>query len=222
MSSKKPKGSRKRSRPIEPKKSKLDPKILAIIVFIAIIIVIAVGIQLLGNNENENDITPDGNPIAIIGTSKGIIKVELFQDKMPKTCDNFIKLANEGFYDEMIFHRISDDFMIQAGYMFPDGSTKSSPYENIEFEINEEVKHVDGAISMASTGAGVGGSSQFFICDGAQSLLDGSYAAFGVVVEGLEVVKTIASSEHDSSLEPQPGGGKPLTDIIINSIKIEN
>ena len=195
MNPKKPKGSRKRSRPIEPKKSKLSPKILAIIGVIAIIIVVSVGLMILGGNNQENGMKENDVSIAIIETSKGTIKVELFKDKLPNTCDNFIKLANEGFYDGMIFHRISDDFMIQAGYMFPDGSTKNSPYGNIEFETHEDVKHVDGAISMASTGVGVGGSSQFFICDGAQSLLDGSYAAFGVVVEGLEVVKTIASFE---------------------------
>jgi peptidyl-prolyl cis-trans isomerase B (cyclophilin B) len=130
-----------------------------------------------------------------------------------------MKLANDGFYDGMIFYRISDDFMIQAGRYFPDGSEKFSPYGNIDFETHPDVRHVDGAISMASTGAGVGGSAEFFICDGAQSFLDNNYAAFGVVIEGINVVGNIASQPHDSS--SPAGGGKPYIDIIINSITIE-
>jgi peptidyl-prolyl cis-trans isomerase B (cyclophilin B) len=80
------------------------------------------------------------------------------------------------------------------------------------------VKHVDGAISMASTGAKVGGSAEFFICDGAQTFLDGNYAAFGVTIEGLDVVKSIAAQPQDNS--GGDGTGKPTTDIIINSITI--
>ena len=74
---------------------------------------------------------------------------------------------------------------------------------------------------MASTAAKVGGSAEFFICDGAQTFLDGNYAAFGVVIEnGMDVVRAIAASPNDGSLEPNPGGGKPLTDIVINNIVI--
>ena len=159
------------------------------------------------------------NPTAIIDTSKGIIKIELYLDKAPITVENFVKLAEDGFYDGMIFHRIMDNFMIQAGYMYPDGSTKQSPYGNIEFEYNESALHIDGAISMASTGAGVGGSSQFFICDGAQPFLDGNYAVFGVTTEGIDVVRDIADDDHDGS--SPAGGGRPLEDIIINNIAIE-
>jgi cyclophilin family peptidyl-prolyl cis-trans isomerase len=162
----------------------------------------------------END-----NPIALFDTTKGTFAVELYFDKMPITCDNFINIANTGFYDGMIFHRISDDFMIQAGNTFPDGSTKESPFGNIQFEVSD-VKHLDGTISMASTGAGVGGSSQFFICDGPQSFLDGNYAAFGRTIFGMNVVRDIADDDHDDS--NPAGGGKPLKDIKINSITIHN
>jgi len=120
----------------------------------------------------------------------------------------------------MTFYRISDDFMIQAGRYFPDGSEDQSSYGAIEFETHADVKHVDGAISMASTGAGLGGSGEFFICDGAQSLLDDNYAPFGVVVEGIDVMRNIAAQPHDNS--NPAGGGVPLEDIIINSITIEN
>ncbi len=121
---------------------------------------------------------PEENPIAVFNTSMGSFKVELYKDKVPKTCDNFIKLVNDGFYNGMIFYRISDDFMIQAGRYLADGSEKQSPYGRIEFETNKDVKHVDGAISMASVSAGMGGSSEFFICDGPQEFLDGDYAGF--------------------------------------------
>jgi peptidyl-prolyl cis-trans isomerase B (cyclophilin B) len=110
--------------------------------------------------------------------------------------------------------------MIQAGRYFPDGSEQFSPYGTIEFETHKDVNHVDGAISMASTGAGVGGSNEFFICDGEQSFLDGNYAPFGVVIDGIDVVRNIAAKPHDNS--NPAGGGVPLEDIIINSIIIEN
>ena len=217
MAAKKKNVNRKRSRPVEPKNSFLNFKIIGIIAIIAIII-ISVYFIFISFDSNDND-NNDQNPIAVIDTNKGIIQVELFEDKVPNTCENFIKLANDGFYDGMNFYRISDNFMIQAGRFFPDGSESQSPYENIEFEIHEDVKHVDGAISMASTGAGVGGSAEFFICDGEQSFLDGNYAAFGVVSEGFDVLRDIADDPHDNS--NPAGGGRPLEDIIINSITIE-
>ena len=173
------------------------------------------------DEDNESQTNETSNPIALIDTSKGTIKLELFLDKTPKTCENFIKLANEGFFDGLIFHRVMDDFMIQAGNTYPDGSTKESPYGNIVFEANQDITHIDGAISMASTGAGIGGSSQFFICDGKQSGLDGSYAVFGKTIEGLDVVRDIADEPHDSSYG-SVGGGRPDSNIIINSITIED
>ena len=107
--------------------------------------------------------------------------------------------------------------MIQGGGYYPNGTRKSSPYGNIAFETSD-VKHVDGAISMASTGSKVGGAAEFFICDGAQTFLDGNYAAFGVTIEGLDVVRTIAAQPQDNS--GGDGSGKPTTDIIINSVTI--
>jgi len=148
--------------PAEPKKANPNVKTIIILAVITIIIVVAVSVLYMVNNTDGD--TPEGNSIAVINTSMGTIKVELYEDKVPNTCENFIKLANDGFYDGMTFYRISDNFMIQAGRYFPDGSENQSPYGNIEFETHADVKHVDGAISMASTGAGVGGSGEFFIC----------------------------------------------------------
>jgi len=191
---------------------------VALVVVVVVIAAVAYVIFLNSSPKSPNpDGSTSGNPVAVFETSLGTFKVELFKDKMPTTVDNFEKLINDGFYNGLIFHRIGQNFMIQAGGYYPDGTRKSSPYGNIPFETSD-VKHVDGAISMASTGAKVGGAAEFFICDGAQTFLDGNYAAFGVVVEGIDVVRTIAAQPHPDSGD---GTGKPDTDIIINSITIE-
>lgn len=223
MPSKKYTSDRKRSRPVTKrrktdalKKNRLVKSV--IIVIIAIAVITAIYFYINSQDSGGEDISR--KPVAVFDTTMGTFKIELYQDKLPITAGNFIKLVNDGFYNGMTFYRISDDFMIQAGRYFPDGSEKHSPYGNIEFETHEDVKHVDGAISMASTDAGVGGSSEFFICDGEQSFLDGNYAPFGVVIEGINVVRNIAAQPHDNS--NPAGGGVPLQDIIINSIIIES
>ncbi len=238
MTAKKTNSSRRRSRPVEKqsatKKFKRNKPAMLLSIFVVFILVLSSAyafIQFLGNDETEentgyqNDpeykdaLAGTNYPVAVLETSKGAIAIELYTDQAPKTCENFINLVNDEFYDGMIFHRISDDFMIQAGKSLPDGTTKTSPYGNIE-EFEGEVSHVDGAISMASTDAGVPGSAEFFICDGAQSFLDGSYAAFGKTIYGIDVVRDIADDPHDGSFEPNPGGGKPTTDIVINKILV--
>ena len=218
MSAKKRSSSRRRSRPVAPKKKNLNVTIIVIAIIATIIIISAVFLIIGNNSDEENDGNNGDNSIAVFDTSLGTFKVELYQDKMPETCDNFIKLVNDGFYNGMNFYRVKYDFMIQAGRYFPNGSDKESPYVNINFE-ESDVKHLDGAISMASTGDKVGGSAEFFICDGEQIGLDGRYAAFGLTIEGLNVVHDIAAVDHDNS--HPAGGGKPYTDIIINTIEIE-
>jgi len=192
--------------------------IALVLIAITIAVVAFVILQNSSPNTNNNGSSTTENPVAVFNTNLGTFKIELFEDKMPITVNNYVKLINDGFYDGMIFYRISDNFMIQAGRYFPDGTEQLSPYGNIQFETSD-VKHVDGAISMASTGTQVGGSAEFFICDGAQSFLDGNYAAFGVTIEGIEIVREIASQPQDNS--NPAGGGKPYTDIVINSIIIE-
>jgi peptidyl-prolyl cis-trans isomerase A (cyclophilin A) len=232
MTAKNISSDRQRSRPVTKppffKKYKLLVSAVLVIVIVGLVaaVVIINPFETTDSADNQNGPVEESNPIAVFNTSKGTFKVELYEDIAPKTVENFITLVNDGFYDGIIFHRILDDFMIQAGKSLPDGTQKVSPYGNIEFEGDGE--HVDGAISMASTAAGVGGTAEFFICDGAQPGLDGGYAAFGAVIENMAVVRDIADEPHDGSLEPTPenpylpGGGKPLGDIIINSIVIEN
>jgi cyclophilin family peptidyl-prolyl cis-trans isomerase len=193
---------------------------IALVLIIAIII--AVGAYALLRNPSspsQNNTTPKANPTAVIATTMGTIKVELYTTKMPITTANFIKLVNNGFYNGLVFHRVIAKFMIQTGGLYPNGTQKSSPYGNIAFETSD-VKHVDGAISMASTGAKVGGSAQFFICDGAQTSLDGSYAAFGIVTDGMDVVRAIAAVPTTTKYTNYENW--PITDVIISSITIEN
>jgi len=156
------------------------------------------------------------NRTAVIVTSMGTIKIELYENRAPITTANFISLAEAGFYDGLIFHRIIDDFMIQGGD--PEGTGAGGSDETINLEINAELRHVDGAISMARSSDPNSASSQFFICDGDQrsirSFLDGSYAVFGQVIEGIEFVRDIAAVDTGDD-------EKPETDVVIISITIQ-
>ena len=169
-------------------------------------------------------IVADANPIAIIDTTQGTVVVELYEDKVPNTCENFIKLANDGFYSGLVFHRVIDDFMIQGGGFDADGNQKESPYGAIDLEINTEVRHVDGAIAMARTNDPNSATSQFYICDGVQHGLDDSYAAFGLVIDGLDIVREIASVSTGTKTTPigYTMEDWPVENIFINSITIEN
>lgn len=178
------------------------------------------GILLSGCTQQTPNNEPTVNHIAVIDTTLGIIRVQLYEDLMPITTANFIQLADDGFYNGLIFHRIGSGFMIQGGGFYPNMTLKTDPYNPIQLETHPNATHVDGAISMARTSDPNSATSQFFICDGPQHFLDNNYAAFGVVIEGLDVVHTIATQPQDNS--GGDGTGKPLTDIIINSITIEN
>ena len=133
----------------------------------------------------------DKGKTAVIETSKGTIKVALDEKRAPITTANFIKLASDGFYDGLIFHRVIKGFMIQGGD--PQGTGMGGSKDTINLEIHPELRHVDGAISMARSQNPNSASSQFFICDGAQHFLDNNYAAFGQTIEGIDVVRAIAS-----------------------------
>lgn len=135
------------------------------------------------------------NPIARMKTSMGTMMIEMYQSQMPITTNNFIRLSDIDFFDQLVFHRVIDDFVIQGGGYYDNGTNKESPFGPIELEISPEVTHVDGAISMARTNDPNSATSQFFICDGAQNRLDGNYSAFGKVIVGIDVLRNIASVE---------------------------
>lgn len=150
------------------------------------------------------------NPIVTIEMENGsIIKIELYPDIAPNTVKNFISLVQKNFYDGVIFHRVIRGFMIQGGD--PEGSGMGGPGYSIkgEFSYNHfenNLKHTAGVISMARSQMPNSAGSQFFIMHKDAPHLDGSYAAFGKVTEGMEVVNQIADFKTDYSdrpLEPQ-------------------
>ena len=215
MTTKKSGSSRIRSRPAEPKKANPNVKIIAILAVIAIVIVIAVAVLYIGSNtdDNQDNNTPNGNRIAVFGTTEGIIKIELYEDKAPITTGNFINLTNEEFYDGLIFHRVISGFMIQGGC--PYGTGTGDPGYSIPDEFHDDLKHDSpGILSMANSGPNTGGS-QFFITVVETSWLDGAHSVFGKVIEGMDVVNAISEVETD-------GSNKPLEDVTINSITIES
>lgn len=131
--------------------------------------------------------------VATITTNKGVIKIKLHHEKTPKTCANFEKLSQDGFYDGMAFHRVISDFMIQGGC--PKGDGTGGPGYNFEDEFDPELKHTaPGVLSMANSGPNTNGS-QFFITHVATPWLDGKHSVFGQVVDGQPVVDSIAQGD---------------------------
>jgi peptidyl-prolyl cis-trans isomerase B (cyclophilin B) len=129
-----------------------------------------------------------------IETDKGDIKLELYPEHAPKTVNNFIFLAQEGFYDGVLFHRVISDFMIQGGD--PTGTGRGGPGYKFEDEVAENpLRHETGVISMANAGPDTNGS-QFFITHSPQPHLDGMHTVFGKVVEGQEVVNAIQQADR--------------------------
>ena len=158
------------------------------------------------------------NPIVTIEMENGdIIKAELYPAIAPNTVNNFIFLANMGFYDDTIFHRVISGFMIQGGD--PQGIGTGGPGYTIKGEFSRngfknELKHEAGVLSMARSMLPNSAGSQFFIMHKNAPHLDGSYAAFGKVIEGMDVVNKIATTPTDSS-------DKPLEDQKIKKMTVD-
>lgn len=130
---------------------------------------------------------------ATIETTKGTILCQLHDDKTPKTCANFEKLAGDGFYDGLTFHRVLADFMIQTGC--PQGSGTGGPGYEFEDEFHPDLKHdKPGVLSMANSGPNTNGS-QFFITHVATAWLDGKHSVFGHVTEGQDIVDAIEQGD---------------------------
>ena len=146
------------------------------------------------------------NPIVTIQMESGdFIKVELYPEIAPNTVNNFISLVNKGYYDGLIFHRVIEGFMIQGGC--PDGTGMGGPGYTIPGEFNQngfrnDLKHTEGVLSMARAMHPDSAGSQFFIMHKNSPHLDGQYAAFGKVTEGLDVVNKIAEVATDWSDRP--------------------
>lgn len=142
----------------------------------------------------------------------GDMTVMLETEKAPVTTGNFIKLAKQGFYDGLTFHRVIPDFMIQGGC--PKGTGTGGPGYNIRDEFHPELKHSKGALSMANAGPNTGGS-QFFIVtkSGGTPWLDGHHSVFGHVVKGIEVADAISNV-------PKGAQDRPVTPVIMHKVTI--
>ena len=136
--------------------------------------------------------------IATFDTARGPIKVELYPEKAPLTVANFVNLAQRGFYDNLNFHRVIPDFMIQGGC--PEGSGRGGPGYRFEDETSNGVRHERGVLSMANAGPNTNGS-QFFITHVPTPWLDGKHTVFGKVIEGLDVVDAVAGGDAIASVK---------------------
>jgi len=149
---------------------------------------------------------------ATLHTSAGPITIELFDDDAPKTVANFRKLAADGFYDGLIFHRVIRDFMIQGGC--PEGSGTGGPGYTFEDEINEH-KVVRGALAMANAGPGTNGSQYFIVTTEAAPWLDGKHTVFGQVTAGMDSVDAIEGTATGA-------GDRPLEDQVVERVELSD
>ncbi|MDE5910194.1 MAG: peptidylprolyl isomerase [Lachnospiraceae bacterium] len=158
------------------------------------------------------------HPIVTFTMESGdVIKAELYPDIAPISVNNFISLINQNFYDGLIFHRVIRGFMIQGGD--PEGTGCGGPGYSIKGEfsangVENNLKHTEGVLSMARSMAPDSAGSQFFIMHKTSPHLDGSYAAFGKVIEGMDVVNRIAETATDYS-------DKPLKDQVMQSVTVD-
>ena len=147
---------------------------------------------------------------ATLETNAGPIVLELHDEDAPKTVENFRKLAGDGFYDGLIFHRVIPDFMIQGGC--PEGTGTGGPGYTFEDEFNDH-KVVRGALAMANAGPNTNGSQFFIVTTEAASWLDGKHTVFGTVVDGMDVVDAIESA-------PTGPGDKPVEPQTIERVEL--
>lgn len=177
--------------------------------------------KIFGKNKPNNvqvRTAPDKLPTAkIVVKDYGVIEAELYPHIAPNTVNNFISLSNSGFYNGLTFHRVIKNFVIQGGC--PEGSGMGGPGYTIygEFDKNKfrnDLKHTEGILSMARSLNKNSGGSQFFIVTATVPHLDKSYAGFGRVIEGMDIVKKIEDVEKGPN-------DKPTTDVIIESINID-
>ncbi len=158
------------------------------------------------------------NPIVTITMENGdVMKAELYPEIAPNTVNNFISLINKGFYDGVIFHRVIRGFMLQGGD--PEGTGTGGPGYEIKGEFSNngfknDLKHTPGVLSMARTMIPDSAGSQFFIMHKAAPHLDGEYAAFGKITEGMDVVNRIAE-------EPTDFRDRPLADQVMKTVTVE-
>lgn len=192
----------------------MDSRILHLI--LAMMSAGAIGfVSACGAGSDDSSPTPAADkpkqPVATIETSMGTFSFVMYPDVAPNTVANFIKLANQRFYDGTIFHRVIDRFMIQGGD--PQGTGRGGPGYTIKAEFNDR-KHAVGTVAMARGPHPDSAGSQFYICVAPAPHLDGQYTVFGQVVEGLDVVLAIGKVKTDRD-------DRPLEDVVMKKVTVE-
>jgi len=188
------------------------------VILILSCVILACGAFFIAGTDNESAAkSANGgknmNRIAVFETNMGTFEIELFEDKAPKTTKNFIDLAEKGFYNGLIFHRVIDGFMIQGGD--PEGTGMGGPGYTIKDEFHKDLKHdSEGILSMANAGPDTGGS-QFFITLAKTPWLDGHHAVFGKVIKGMDVVKKIGKVETGAQ-------DRPINKVIMEKVTIKS
>ena len=182
---------------------------------IILLITLVTSIVMIGCSKDSKQ-----TPIAKINIKGyGTITAELYPEYAPNTVNNFIELSNKGFYNNLTFHRVIKDFVIQGGD--PDGIGTGGPGYSIKGEFSNNgydantLSHTEGVLPMARSIENDSAGSQFFIVSGEATYLDGNYAGFGKVIDGMDIVNTIENVSTDEN-------DKPIEEIIIESITIED
>ena len=185
-----------------------------IAVIVGLVILIGIGFLLFNNNSDSSDsmTASSADPIAVIETTHGVIIIQLFPDVAPGHVDNFVRLANEGYYDGTTFHRVIPGFMIQGGDPNSKdddrsndgqgGHSANGPNTFVNAEFSQTLTHKRGILSMARAQNPNSAGSQFFIIVADSKFLDKQYSIFGEVIEGMDVADKIVNVKKDSADNP--------------------
>ena len=192
-----------------------------LVAIIAVAVVVYAYIQPGGTNPGLQAIV-----YAKLNTSQGVIEIELYQNATPKTVTNFVNLANSGFYNNLVWHRIAKNFVIQTGNSNSRNGLNNSTWSQagtgqaIPFEYDNSLHNAVGYVGMASTGTQVGGTTQFYInINDNSAKLDGKYAVFGKVIAGMDVAYSIGNLPIYNSPDGQPINP---SDAMLTSVTISN
>lgn len=192
-----------------------------LVAIIAVAVVVYAYIQPGGTNTGLQAVV-----YAKLNTSQGVIEIELYQNATPKTVTNFVNLANSGFYNNLVWHRIAKNFVIQTGNSNSRNGLNNSTWSQagtgqaIPFEYDNSLHNAVGYVGMASTGTQVGGTTQFYInINNNSATLDGKYAVFGKVIAGMDVAYAIGNLPIYNSPDGQPINP---SDAMLTSVTISN
>ncbi len=180
---------------------------------VGVVILVGAGFLLFNNNSDPSDsMSASPDPIAVIETTYGTIEIKLFPDVAPGHVDNFIRLANEGYYDGTTFHRVIPGFMIQGGDPNSKdddrsndgqgGHSANGPNTSVNAEFSQDLTHKRGILSMARAQDPNSAGSQFFIVVADSNFLDKQYSIFGEVIKGMDVADKIVNVKRDSNDNP--------------------